>query len=137
MSITGMLRSSLPSTSKSVNSPRISSPLATHSSSVTSGEDDSEDNDDDEDDSSDDDDDDAGGHNTNMRDSDDSDVELGQWLARAKENARRRAAADSASAGPPSIAGPSVSLDDFDLAAMHEDEEEYATFPVLYFLLYG
>jgi hypothetical protein len=112
------MRDSLPSnitTSKSASSPRVSSPLATHSSSIDSNSD-GEDNDSTDAFSSSSDDDDE--------EDSDSEDELGHWLARAKENARQRAVglatADSAAAV---VAGPSINLDSADLL-MHEDDEE-------------
>ena len=54
-------------------------------------------------------------------DDDDSDAELGQWLAKAKENARQRAATLAANADS-ARAGPSITLEDLDLI---EENEEY------------
>lgn len=114
MPSTSLLRTSLPATSRSASSPRVSSPLATHSSSIDSQSDqdvaasDSESDDSTNDGSSD-------------SDDDDSDAELGQWLAKAKENARQRAATLAANAES-ARAGPSITLEDLDLI---EENEEY------------
>lgn len=112
MPSTSLLRSSLPSTSKSASSPRVSSPLATHSSSIDSQSDGAdEDDDDSESDAS---------SSDDSDDDQDNDAELSQFLASAKENVRRRTATLSADADS-ARAGPSVNLEDADL--MHEHEE--------------
>ncbi|KAK9898150.1 Fcf2-domain-containing protein [Cystobasidium minutum MCA 4210] len=111
MSMTSTLRSNLPSTSKSASSPRVSSPLATHSSSLESGSDNEDDNDSSE-----------GSSSEEDEDSDDSDIELGQYLARAKENARRRKMGIATEDSAP-VAGPSMNLEHSDLIQSDDDEE--------------
>lgn len=120
MSITGLLRSNLPSTSKSASSPRVSSPLATHSSSLDSGSDNEGSSE--EASSSD-----SSNDSSDEEDEDDSDAELGKYLARAKENARRRKlalvapATSAASIADSAIAGPSINLEHSDL--IHDDDD--------------
>lgn len=112
MSSTSLLRSSLPATSRSASSPRVSSPLATHSSSIDS----QSDGDDGQDSESD-----AGSSTAGGSSSDeDSDAELGRWLAQAKENARQRAATLAANADS-ARAGPSIILEDADLLGADEE----------------
>jgi len=90
----------------------VSSPLATHSSSIDS----QSDLDDQTASESD-----ASSSNSDSDSSDDdSDAELGQWLARAKENARQRAATLTANADS-ARAGPSINLEHSDL--IESDEE--------------
>lgn len=119
MSITSLLRSNLPSTSKSASSPRVSSPLATHSSSLDSGSDNEGSSEEEAFSSSD---------SSEADDDEDSDAELGRYLARAKENARRRklallvAPATSNNHADSAIAGPSINLEHSDL--IHDDDDE-------------